>query len=320
MISSLSRWAGIANDVFNKYILLFILTSLITGFLFADFFSKYADGLSYMLMFMVFVMGTSCTLESLTSIFKAPRGFFLGILILYLVLPLIGYIMGAVFWQDNPSYAVGHFLLAITPVAITSMIWTGFAGGNIALALALVAVATVFSGFSIPSLMSLFMGKVVEFDARSLTMNLVHMIVGPVLVGILLRNRAPVFTVKVSHFLNLATKLMMVAIICVNGAAVRPYLTDFDLSLLKLLLVVFLHMMLNYSVAFGFAFLILGRRSPDLSPVIFTSSMKNTVAGIVIGLKFFGPAVALPVIMCIFMQQMAAGFFFRLLKKFSPDI
>ncbi len=316
-MSSLSRWAGTANEVFNKYILLFILSSLITGFLFADFFSPYAGSLSYMLMFMIFVMGTACTFESLRSIVKAPGGFFLGILIVYLVLPLIGYTMGAVFWQNNPSYAVGHFLLAITPVAITSMIWTGFAGGNIALALALVAVATVFSGFSIPSFMALFMGKIVEFDAGSLTMNLVHMIVGPVFVGILLRNRAPLFTVKAGPFLNLATKLMMVAIICVNGAAVQPYLADFNLSLLKLLLVVFLHMMLNYTASFSIAFLVLGRRSPDLSPVIFASSMKNTVAGIVIGLKFFGPAVALPVIMCIFMQQMAAGFFFRLLKRFS---
>ena len=110
---------------------------LVTGFLFADYASNAAVVLPYALFFIVFVVGTSCTLESFRSVITDPRGFFIALGVIFILMPLIGYLMGFFFHSGTPAYAAGHFLLSVTPVAITSMVWTGIAGGHIALSLAL---------------------------------------------------------------------------------------------------------------------------------------------------------------------------------------
>ncbi|QEN08151.1 bile acid:sodium symporter family protein [Oceanispirochaeta crateris] len=303
------------NNFFTKYLLLFILASLIGGFYFSETLIPFSDYLPYFLMFMVFVLGTSCSLQSLTDVVRKPKGFIVGLIILYIFIPFIGFAIGKVFYSSSPEYALGHFLLAVTPVAITSMIWTGFIGGNLVLSLALIFVVTIFSGFMIPLQISLFMGEVVEFDAIAMMLNLFKMIVLPVIAGIFMRYKAPAMVEKVSPGANLLNKIIMMIILSVNGAAVNPYIDSIDWHIIRMFLIVGLHLVLNYSVAFVLCWLTLGKDSKDLPSIIFTSGMRNNAAGVVIALQYFGAEVALPVIICIFLQQLSAGGVFSLLQK-----
>jgi predicted Na+-dependent transporter len=43
--------------------------------------------------------------------------------------------------------------------------------------------------------------------------------------------------------------------------------------------------------------------------------MRNNAAGVVIALQYFGAEVALPVIICIFLQQLTAGGVYSLLQR-----
>ncbi|ORC37778.1 hypothetical protein B4O97_01895 [Marispirochaeta aestuarii] len=288
---------------------------LVTGFLFADYASNAAVVLPYALFFIVFVVGTSCTLESFRSVITDPRGFFIALGVIFILMPLIGYLMGFFFHSGTPAYAAGHFLLSVTPVAITSMVWTGIAGGHIALSLALVTVVTLVSGVNIPFQMAFFMGKVVEFDALALTGSLSRTIVIPVILGLALRNRAPKAVVPLRPYFDLVTKLMMLVIITVNGAVVRPYVQGFDWEIIRLFLLVGLHNFLNFFSALAVAALFLGRRHMALPSVVYASSMKNTAAGIVIALNYFGPVVALPVVFSMMMQQFWAGAVYRIMNR-----
>ncbi|WP_321991220.1 bile acid:sodium symporter [Marispirochaeta aestuarii] len=271
--------------------------------------------LPYALFFIVFVVGTSCTLESFRSVITDPRGFFIALGVIFVLMPLIGYLMGFFFHSGTPAYAAGHFLLSVTPVAITSMVWTGIAGGHIALSLALVTVVTLVSGVNIPFQMAFFMGKVVEFDALALTGSLSRTIVMPVILGLALRNRAPKAVVPLRPYFDLVTKLMMLVIITVNGAVVRPYVQGFDWEIIRLFLLVGLHNFLNFFSALAVAALFLGRRHMALPSVVYASSMKNTAAGIVIALNYFGPIVALPVVFSMMMQQFWAGAVYRIMNR-----
>ncbi|WP_319476289.1 bile acid:sodium symporter [Marispirochaeta aestuarii] len=291
------------------------MAGLVTGFLFADYASNAAVVLPYALFFIVFVVGTSCTLESFRSVITDPRGFFIALGVIFVLMPLIGYLMGFFFHSGTPAYAAGHFLLSVTPVAITSMVWTGIAGGHIALSLALVTVVTLVSGVNIPFQMAFFMGKVVEFDALALTGSLSRTIVMPVILGLALRNRAPKAVVPLRPYFDLVTKLMMLVIITVNGAVVRPYVQGFDWEIIRLFLLVGLHNFLNFFSALAVAALFLGRRHMALPSVVYASSMKNTAAGIVIALNYFGPIVALPVVFSMMMQQFWAGAVYRIMNR-----
>ena len=291
------------------------MTGLVVGFVLADYVAGAAGLLPYALVFIVFAMGTSCTLESFRSVVTAPKGFLVALLVVFVCMPVIGYTVGRLLYPSNPDFAVGHFLISVTPVAITSMVWTGIAGGNIALSLSLVTVVTVLSGFNIPLQMSLFLGKIVQFDALALLVNLSRTIVVPVILGLVLRNRFPGRVEPMRPYIDLFTKLAMLLIISVNGAVVRPYIVAFDLAILRLFLIVALHTLLNFSIALIIARLLLGRTHPSLPPVVYAASMKNNAAGLVIALNYFGAMVALPVVISMMMQQFWAGAFFRIIRR-----
>jgi len=304
------------NNFISKFLLLFILATLAAGLVFEENLIRFSSILPYLFMIMVFNLGTSCSLESLKEVVRKPKSFILGFLIIYIVLPLIGYGLGWIFYGDSPKYAVGHFLLAVTPVAVTSMLWTGFLGGNLVLHLAIISLATVLSGFIIPFQVSFFMGEVVEFDAFSLMVSMSKMIVLPVIAGLLMRQKAPGLVEKIKSGANLINKFLMLFIIAVNGAAVKPNLVTIDWQLIRMFLIVALHLALNFSVSLLICWKILGKESKDLPPIVFASGMRNNAAGVVIALHYFGPEVALPVIICIFLQQLTAGAFYSLIQKF----
>ena len=296
------------------------MAGLTAGFFLDEHIAGVTVALPYILIVVVFFMGTSCTLESFKSIVQAPKGFIVALLTIFLCMPVIGFLMGYLFHRGNPSFAVGHFLLSVTPVAITSMIWTGIAGGNIALALALVTVGTLVSGFNIPLQMALFMGKVVEFDAAALMGSLSRTIVIPVLLGLAVRNRAPRLIEPLRPYMDLLTKITLVVILSVNGAVVRPYISSFDWEIVRLFLFVALHNFLNFSVSLGIAWAALGKRHPALPTVVYAASMKNNAAGVVIALNYFGPIVALPVVITMLMQQLWAGGFYRVIRRLKHQI
>ena len=304
------------NNFLSKYLILFIMASLCMGFLNPGILIRFSNGLPYLLMFMVFSLGTSCRLQSFTDVVKKPKAFIISLFIIYLILPVIGFGLGKIFYSSSPEYAVGHFLLAVSPVAITSMLWTGFLGGNLVLSLALITVATVLSGLLLPFQVSFFMGKAVAFDAIALMLSLSKMIVLPVIAGLLLRIKAPVLVDKVSSWFNVVNKLIIMMILAVNGAAVTPYIDTVDWHLIRMFLIVGLHLLLNFSVALVVCRYTLGKGSKDLPAIVFASGMRNNAAGVVIALHYFGPEVALPVIICIFLQQLTAGGVFTLLQRF----
>lgn len=275
--------------------------------------------LPFMLMFMVFVMGTSCTLQSLRSVALAPRRFLVALFVVYVLMPVLGYGIGRLFYAEGSPYAVGHLLIAVTPVAITSTVWTGMSHGNIALSLALVTFVTVVSGFYIPLQMSVFAGRTVEFDSFVLMGNLVRTIVLPVLLGIFVRHRSRGGIQAHRSYLDLITKVMMLVLLAVNGAVVRPHLQQMDGRLLRSVLVVTLHTSLNFAVGYLASMSLLGKRDRSLPTVVYAASMKNNAAGIVIALSHFGPLVALPVVLNMILQQFWASAYYRVFSRLFPS-
>ncbi len=307
------------HEFISAYLTLFVIVCIAAGLLFAPQIAPLSAALPYMLFFMVFVMGTSCTLDSLKSVVAAPKGFLVTLVVVYLCMPVIGYGIGLLFYGPGSSYAVGHFLIAITPVAITSTIWTAISNGNIALSLSVVTFATVLSGFYIPLQMSIFMGQAVFFDSRELMSNLVQTIVIPVLLGLAARHTMGRSVERFRPGLDLTTKEMMLVLLAINGAVVRPYMQSLDADLPWVLVAVVVHTVANFFIAFVISRLLLGRNDRALPTVVYAASMKNNAAGIVIALNHFGPIVALPVVLNMIMQQFWAGVCYRVFRLFSRD-
>lgn len=302
------------NDFLSKYLIVMILGGLSVGYLLSAQITPFSWLLTPMLVLIVFAMGTTCTFSSFKAIVDAPRGFIVALAMVFVVMPAIGYALGIIFHRGNPDYAVGHFILAVTPVAVTSVIWTGIAGGTMALSLALVTVGTLSSGINIPAQLSLYLGAVVDINPWQFGLDLSKLIVIPVVVGLLVRDRAPRQTEALRPYIDLMAKAAMIGILVVNGAVVRPHLAGFDWHIARLLLIVALQMLLNHAVALAAAAAALGIRHPSVPAVMYGASMKNNAAGMVIAMQYFGPIVAMPVLFGMIFQQFWAGTFYQVLR------
>ncbi len=307
------------DSALGRQLMLLNILTLFIGLLLPGLFSGLTPYLPYILSTLVLIVGTNCTLESFRSIVQAPKSFFLSLAFIYLLMPVLGFGVGSLFYPDKPLYAFGTFLTAVTPVALTSMVWTGLAGGNLALALALVALVTVFSGINIPFELSLFMGTVVEFDAWALTVKLVVTIVVPVIFGIGVKHYSGERIEKYRPVLGVLTKILMLTIMTVNGAVLRPYVDDLGMDTIRLLLVAAFHMLLNFSITMAVGGFVIGFRNSAMPPVVYASSMKNNAAGVVIALNYFHPAVALPVVFSMMAQQFWAGVFYQIFRRLRGD-
>lgn len=303
------------NRLTSRYFLLLVVLAITTGMLLPEFVADFAVVLPYVLALIVFTMGTSCTVESFRAIVLSPKSFLTAVFVIFAFMPLIGFGVGSIFYPDDPQLLIGHFLVAVTPVAVTSVVWTGIAGGNIALSIALVTVVTLFSGLTIPGMMKLYLGTVVDFDALALVASLSRTIVVPALVGLVVRNRLPRLIKTGRPYLDLAAKLGMTTVLVINGSVLKPIVAQLGWEMTSVLLVAGVHVFANFGVAFGTSFLVLGRRHPSVSAVMYSSSMRNNAAGLVIAANYFGPTVTLPIIGCMILQHFSAGVFYRVLAK-----
>ncbi len=315
MMLPLRHIVSTINRVTSRYFLALVITGMGSGLLLPDRVADFAVILPYVLALIVFTMGTSCTVDSFKAIILSPKGFLTALFVVFVLMPLIGYLIGLLFYSGDPELFLGHLLMAVTPVAITSVVWTGIAGGNVALSIALVTVATLVSGASIPGLLSLYAGAVVEFDTLALVGNLSKTIVLPALLGLLVRNRLPRATEVSKPYVDLVAKFGMISVLVINGVTLKPVLGRLGWGMGSLILIVAIHVLANFATGLGVSSLVLGRRSPSVSAVMYSSSMRNNAAGLVIATNYFGPVVSLPVIGCMIVQHFWAGVFFRIVGR-----
>lgn len=93
-----------------------------------------------------------CTLDSskLKDAVLRPVGPLIGLVCHFLLLPLISYGLGLLFFPDSPMLRLGLFFTGIAPAGGASNIWTFTLGGNLDLSITMTAVSTLASFVLIP--------------------------------------------------------------------------------------------------------------------------------------------------------------------------
>lgn len=94
-----------------------------------------------------------CTLDALRlkEALLHPVGPVIGLLSHFLLLPLISYGLGLVFFPDSPMLRLGLFFTGIAPAGGASNIWTFSLGGNLDLSITMTAISTLASFALIPA-------------------------------------------------------------------------------------------------------------------------------------------------------------------------
>ncbi len=138
-----------------------------------------------LLQLIMFVMGTRVSLRGLREVLVRPGVIGLGLGLQYVVMPLVavGLATGS---GLAPEVATGVLLVGAVCAGNSSNVMTFFAGGNMALSVAMTTLSTLLAPLVTPTLMRLLAGKEVPVEFGAMAGSIARIVVLPVVGGLLL--------------------------------------------------------------------------------------------------------------------------------------
>lgn len=197
---------------------------------------------NYLLMIVMFGMGTTMKLSDFSVVFKRPRDVVIGCLAQFIVMPLLAFSLGKLFCLDN-ELLVGVVLVGTCPGGTSSNVITYLSKGDTALSVGMTSVNTLLAPLLTPLLTYLYLKTTVNVDIGSMILSIIQVVIIPITLGLLINKLFGNITRKVSD----ALPAVSVTAICLIAASVVSHNSEKILSTgIIILAVVVLHNLLGY--------------------------------------------------------------------------
>lgn len=200
-----------------------------------------------LLQLIMFTMGTRVSLTGLREVMSAPRTVALGIGLQYLTMPLVAYGLAHLF-QLSPDVSAGVILVGSVCAGNSSNVMTYFAGGNMALSVAMTTLSTLLAPVFTPTLMRLLTHRDVTVEFSGLALSILRIVVVPVIAGLIaerLLRRHKANADRVIPVLVITATCLVNAIIAANS---RQALLSIGLTLI---VVESLHNCIGYGIGYA---------------------------------------------------------------------
>lgn len=166
---------------------IFILLIVALGYFFPSTFTemngvKLTKLIPYMLMLIMFGMGTTMTKDDFSSIARNPKGVFVGLLCQFLFMPLIGLTLTKIF-SFPPEIAAGVILIGASPSGLASNVMAYIAKANVALSITITTCATLMAPILTPFFMKQYGGAYVEVHFVQMMWDISKTVILPLAIG-----------------------------------------------------------------------------------------------------------------------------------------
>ncbi|AEG59231.1 bile acid:sodium symporter family protein [Desulforamulus ruminis] len=318
MLNLFNQW----NQLLGRRMFFVVLVPLLIGFMApvetTKFWSLVAT-LSF--TYMTFSASLDTSLKDFINKLSKPWLSIWMLLFIHGVMPLIAYIIGLVFYPgpENEFIRLGFLIGASIPVGVTSILWSQMVGGDVPLTMATVTLDTLISPLLLPVFIALVVGKAIHINTMDLLLGLFWMVTVPGILGMILHDYTKGAYEKYTRSIGgFASKIAIILVIYINASAIAPEI-NWNHSIIKLLLVIFIVSVSGYSLGFLSSYILRGHQRERMVSMIYSIGMRNNSLGLVLALTYFPPAVALPVTLSMLYQQPLAAIASKLLERFSVE-
>ena len=177
-------------------------------------------------------MGLGLTLNDFKQISRDPKSVILGLIAQLIILSIVGFLLAALF-PLSPELAVGLIIISACPGGPTSNMITYLIQGNLALSIALTAISSLVTVFTIPLVVNLAMQNFIG-EATSLQLSLVETTLKlavitmiPVVLGMMFNHYQPQFALKAEKLAKWLSLFFLALIIFGILAIERSNLTTY---------------------------------------------------------------------------------------------
>ena len=237
----------------------------------------------------------------------------------FIIFPVMGYVIGRVFFSDNPYIMIGLLLMALLPMTIS---WTGFAKGNVSAAIKMMVIGLILGSVLMPFYLNLFMGETAGIPFMKIINEIVKVVFIPMALGfatqkLLLRKFGrDRFQNEFKKKIPLIATAALVGIVFISTAMRAKVIVADPVMMIRIFLVL--------SVSYFIAFLIVTFiakamfEREDGIALIYGTVMRNLSIALAIALSIFataGSEVALIVAVGFVVQIQGAALYLKLVDK-----
>lgn len=268
---------------------LWVLLCAAIAFFFPDPFKPLAGWITWLLGIVMLGMGLTMKLEDFKLVLSRPRDVLLGVVLRYLLMPLIAFGVSKLLGL-SPSLAAGLILVGCCPSGTASNVMTFIARGDTALSVTVSSINTLLAPVVTPFIFLWLAGTMIPVNASALLLDIVKVVLAPIALGVVINMLAGALVQRVVRFVPMVS---VVAIILIIATVVA-------LSAAKLMTVawiafvaVALHNGLGLCVGYG------GARGAGMGErksraIAFEIGMENSGLAVALALAHLNPVAAIP--------------------------
>jgi len=162
-------------------------------------------------------LGLSLTVDDFRRVLTQPRAVAVALVVQVILLPLVAFALCYAFVL-TPEFAVGLMLLAASPGGTSANLFSHLARGDVALNITLTAVNSLLAIITLPLMINLALlhfigeGKSVPLQFGKVA-QVVAIVIVPVLLGMLLRNRRPRLAIRFEQPVKIFSMVFLLAIV-----------------------------------------------------------------------------------------------------------
>lgn len=236
----------------------------------------------------------------------------------FMLIPLLGFALGKLFFTDQPMIALGLLLTALLPTSGMTISWTGFARGNMPAAIKMTVIGLLLGSLATPFYLKALMGTVVSIPLADVFGQIVMIVFLPMAAGyatqrfLVGKYGAQRFQKEFKpRFPALSTLGVLGIVFIAMALKARSIVAD-----PAALLVLLLPLVLIYAANFGLSTLI-GRlffKRNDAIALVYGTVMRNLSIALAIAMTVFGEAgseIALIIALAYIIQVQAAAWYVK---------
>lgn len=249
-------------------------------------------------------------------------------LINFTVIPGIAYLLGLLFFADQPYMALGLLLAALLPTSGMTISWTGFAKGNMGAAINMTVIGLIAGSLATPFYVDWLLGAKVEVSFIKVVQQIFLIVFLPMAAGFITRTvllkkySMAEFKERIAPRFPAMSTLGVLGIVFVAMALKA----DTIVTNPALLLVIFVPLLVLYGLNYAIATLV-GTRlfaRGDGIALVYGTVMRNLSIALAIAINAFGEAganAALVIALAYVIQVQSAAWYVKLTTKlFGPPI
>lgn len=177
--------AALRGVAFTIWVLAFVAASLFYPAAFGAWFGTDLQVLIVpLIQVIMFGMGTTLSVKDFTRVLALPWPVFVGLVLQFSVMPLVGLSIATVF-GFAPEIAAGVILVGSVPGGVASNLMTYLARGDVALSVTMTACSTLLSPLMTPLLMKALAGRLVPINFWEMMLSILDMVIVPTVAGLI---------------------------------------------------------------------------------------------------------------------------------------